>query len=52
MSQEIFRLTNEQFNVEYERMFHEQYIIILIIAIIRWKYSKNQFIQRSTSTLR
>ena len=40
MSQEIFRLTNEQFNIEYERMFHEQYIIILIIAIIRWKYSK------------
>jgi hypothetical protein len=39
ISQEIFRLTDEQFNAEYERMFHQQYIIILIIAIIRWKYS-------------
>lgn len=39
MSQEIFRLTDEQFNTEYESMFYEQYIIILIIAIIRWKYS-------------
>lgn len=38
ISKEIYRLSDTQFFEEYEKSFNIQYIIILIIAVIRWKY--------------
>ncbi|WP_343569215.1 hypothetical protein [Acinetobacter sp.] len=40
MLKEIQRLSNYRFVEEYERLFNIQYIIVLIVAIIRWKYPK------------
>lgn len=38
ISREIYKLSDSQFFDEYEKNFNIQYIIILIIAVIRWKY--------------
>lgn len=40
ISREIHRLSDSKFFDEYEKKFNLQYIIILIIAVIRWKYPK------------
>lgn len=40
ISKEIYRLSDSQFFDEYEKSFNIQYIIILIIAVVRWKYPR------------